>query len=453
MLKKLLIIPPILIGIAVLYFMASGRQAPERKPPEELARVVRTIPAQELRLVPRVTGFGSVYPGTVWSAIAQVAGEIEYVHPNLKKGAILPAGTEIVRISPADFDLAINQAKANMRSAEAKLSELKVTEENTADLLKIEKRGLALRESELKRKQDLLSRGTVAQSALDLEQRETLAQRKKVQDLENTLRLLPTQRAVQREQISVYRAQLQSAELNLERTRIVLPFQARISEVSVEEKQFIQTGGTLVTADSLDVAEVEAQVPISQFSAMVRASIPDGLSEGFTPETLSKIVERIGFEASVRLRVGEGEVQWPARFARVSDTIDPKTRTIGVIVAVDGAYAKASPGQRPPLTKGMFVEIEVRTRAAENQLIVPRSALHNGTLYVADAERRLDIRPVTTGLLQGDIAVISKGITKGEQIVVSDLVPAVPGMLLSPRSDEGALKRLTDEAAGGSETQ
>ncbi|NNF80326.1 MAG: hypothetical protein HKN05_20080, partial [Rhizobiales bacterium] len=206
MLKKLLFIPPILIGIAVFYYMASGRQAPERKPPEELARVVRTIPAQELRLVPRVTGFGSIYPGTIWSGIAQVGGEVEYVHPALKKGAILPAGTEIVRISPADFDLAINQAKANMRSAEAKLAELKVTEENTADLLKIEKRGLVLREGELKRKQDLLKRGTVAQSALDLEQRETLAQRKKVQDLENALRLLPTQRAVQREQISVYRA-------------------------------------------------------------------------------------------------------------------------------------------------------------------------------------------------------------------------------------------------------
>lgn len=453
MLKKLLFIPPILIGVAVLYFMASGREAPERKPPEELARVVRTIPAQELRLVPRVTGFGSVYPGTVWSGIAQVAGEVEYVHPALKKGAILPGGTEIVRISPADFDLAINQAKANMRSAEAKLAELKVTEANTADLLKIEKRGLALRESELKRKQDLLNRGTVAQSALDLEQRETLAQRKKVQDLENTLRLLPTQRAVQREQISVYQAQLKSAELNLERTRIVLPFQARISEVNVEEKQYIQTGGTLVTADSLDVAEVEAQIPISQFSAMVRAATPQSLQVGFTPQSIAKIVEKIGFEASVRLRVGETQVEWPARFARVSDTIDPKTRTIGVIVAVDGAYAQATPGQRPPLTKGMFVEIEVRTRPAEEQLIVPRSALHNGALYVANAERRLEIRQVATGLIQGDIAVIAKGLAKGEEIVISDLVPAVPGMLLSPRADEDALKRLTHEAAGGPATQ
>ncbi len=446
--KKLLFFPPILIGIAVLFYMASGRQAPDRKPPEERARAVRVITADQTKLVPRVTGFGSVYPGTVWSAIAQVAGEVVYVHPGLKKGTILPAGTEIVRISPADFELALTQAKANIRSAEAKLAELKVTETNTADLLKIEKRGLKLRESELKRKQDLLKRGTVAQSTLELEQRETLAQRKKVQDLENGLRLLPTQRAVEQEQIAVYRAQLESAKLDLARTRIKLPFDARIADVRVEAEQYAQTGGTLVIADSLGVAEVEAQIPISQFRAMVQASAAGGLPTGITAQSLSRIVQTIGLEATVRLRAGNDIVEWPARFARISDTVDPKTRTIGAIVAVDGAYAKAAPGQRPPLTKGMFVEIEIRTRAVENQIVVPRAAFHDGKLYVVNADSRLDIRPVATGLVQGDLATIDKGIAPGETIVVSDLIPAVSGMLLTPQTDDQLQNRLKAEAAG-----
>ena len=449
MIKKLLFIPPILIGIAVLYYAASGRQAPERKPPEERARAVRVITAEPVRLVPRVTGFGSVFPGTVWNAIAQVAGEVVYVHPGLKKGAILVADTEILRISPADFVLAISQAQANLRSAEAKLAELKVTETNTVDLLKIDKRGLELREAELKRKRDLLARGTVAQSALDLELRETLAQRKKVQVLENALRLLPTQRAVQQEQIAVYQTQLESAKLDLARTRIRLPFDARIAEVKVEAGQFVQTGGTLVTADSLDVAEIEAQIPISQFRAMVHASAAGGLPTGITAQSLSRIVETIGFEATVRLRLGNDVVEWPARFARISDTVDPKTRTIGAIVAVDGAYATAAPGQgRPPLVKGMFVEIEIRTRAKDNRIVVPRSAFHSGRLYVVNADGRLDIRPVTTGLVQGDLAAIDKGIEPGERIVVSDLFPAVAGMLLAPQSDDELLARLKAEAGG-----
>lgn len=447
--KKLLFIPPILIGIAVLFFMVSGSQTPERKPPQERARTVRVITADQIRLVPRVTGFGSVYPGTVWSAIAQVVGEVVYVHPELKKGAILSAGTEIVRISPADFELALTQAKANIRSAEAKLTELNVTETNTADLLTIEKRGLKLRESELKRKQALVKRGAVAKSALELEQRETLAQRKKVQDLENALRLLPTQRAVQQEQIAVDRAQLESAKLDLARTRITLPFDARIADVGVEVEQYVQTGGSLVTADSLDVAEVEAQIPISQFRAMVNASAADGLPTGITPRSLLQILQSIGFEATVRLRTGNDIIEWPARFARISDTVDPKTRTIGAIVAVDGAYAKAAPGQRPPLSKGMFVEIEIRTRTKDDQIVVPRAAFHDGKLYVVNAEGRLDIRPVTTGLVQGNLAAIDKGISPGEMIVVSDLIPAVAGMLLTPQPDEELQNRLKAEAEGG----
>lgn len=449
MIRKLLFIPPILIGLAVLYHMSSGRQAPERRPPEERVRAVRVIVAEPMRLVPRVTGFGTVYPGTVWKAIAQVSGEVVYVHPGLKKGAILASGTEIVRISPADFTLAIKQAEANIRAAEAKLVELGVTGTNTTDLLKIEKSGLELREVELARKESLFDRGTIARSTLDLEQRETTAQRKKVQDLENALRLLPSQQAVQKEQIAVYQAQLASAQLDLDRTRIKLPFEARIAEVNAEAKQYIQTGGTLVTVDSVDVAEVEAQIPITLFRAMVNASVPDAPQIGFSASSMSGIVEALGLSGTVRLFAGDDVVEWPAGFARISDAIDPATRTIGVIVAVDGAYARAAPGERPPLTKGMFVEIEIRTRAREGIIVVPRSALHDGRLYLADAEDRLAIRPVTIGLTQGDLAVISDGIEPGDRIIVSDLIPAVSGMLLMPQIDENVLSALKAAAAGG----
>jgi len=449
MIKKLLFIPPILIGIAVVYVMVGGRPAPEREAPEERARVVRVIAAEPVRLVPRVTGYGSVYPGTVWSAISQVAGEVIYVDPGLKKGAILAAGTEVARISPADFDLAISQAEANIRSAEARLAELAVTETNTADLLDIEKRGLELRESELARKLDLFERGTIARSALELEQRETLAQRQKFQDLENTLRLLPTQRTVQREQIAVYQAQLASAKLDLARTHIVLPFDARIAEVNIEAEQFAQSGTTLVTADSLDVAEVEAQIPISRFRAIVEAGAPGNVTGGITPESLSRLIETIDFEAVVRLRDGSDVVEWPARFARISDTLDPKTRTIGVIVAVDGSYAQAQPGRRPPLSKGMFVEVELRIGAGKDSIVVPRSAFHDGKLYVVNSDSRLDIRAAKVGLVQQDLAVVDDGIAPGEQVVVSDLIPAIHGMLLTPQLDQALLTRLRTEAEGG----
>ena len=114
--RKLLFLPPILAGIAVLAFVVSTKQAPETKPPGETARHVRVIELRPVDFVPRVSGFGAVKPGKTWAATSQVGGEVTYVHPSLKKGAILAAGIEIIRISPLDFKLAIAQVEANIRA-------------------------------------------------------------------------------------------------------------------------------------------------------------------------------------------------------------------------------------------------------------------------------------------------------------------------------------------------
>lgn len=448
MVRKLLIIPPIVLGIAVLAYFVLQRKAPETKPPEERARFVRVIEAPETAVVPRILGYGTVTPAKVWNAVAQVSGEIVYVHPDFKKGAILPKDTELVRISPADYELAIAQSEANIRSAEAKLKELEVSEENTKAALAIEKRALELREKELARKQELLKSGTVSQSSVDQESRDVLAQRQRVQDLENSLRLIPTQKTVQVEQQEVYKAQHEAAKLNLARTSVKMPFAARIAEANVEVAQFVQTGQALGVADGVEAAEVEAQVPIALFRQMTIAITKDELPVGITAENLQKIIETLGFHVVVRLRNGDRAVEWKGRFARVSDTIDTATRTVGVIVVVEGAYAQAVPGDRPPLTKGMFVEVELAARPTDPMVIVPRSALNEGKLYIANSDDRLDIRAVKTGLVQGGFVQITDGLGSGERVVVSDLSPAIEGMLLRGTPDTAIQDDLAKQAAG-----
>ena len=322
--RKLLILPPILVGAAVLAYFISQRQAPQTKPPEERARHVRVIEAPKVAIVPRVLGFGTVSPEKTWNAAAQVSGEIVHVHEDFKKGAILPANTEILRISAADYDLAIAQAEANIRSSEAKLKELEVSGQNTRLALKIEQRSLELREKELARKQELLASGTVAQSAVDQEARDTLTQRQRVQDLENSLRLIPTQKMVETEQKAVFEAQLEDARLDLARTSIKVPFAVRIAEANVEISQFVQVGQTLAVADGIKVAEIEAQVPIERFRGLTSAINRENLPVGITPETLTRIIATLGFKVIVRLKTGEQSIEWNGRFARVSDTVDPQ---------------------------------------------------------------------------------------------------------------------------------
>lgn len=447
--RKLLILPPVIAGILAVWWFASQRQLPQSVTPAEETRNVRVIEAALTDLVPSVSGFGTVQPGKTWKAVVQAAGEIEYVHPDLKRGAILSGGTEIIRISPRDYELSIARAKASIGQADAQIAELETSRENTRASLEIEREALTIRERELERKRKLQASGTTSRTALDQETRDTLNQRKKVLDLENNLKLIPSKLAALEQQKKLSQLELQQAELNLARTRITLPFDARMSEVSAEVTQFAQAGATLASADGIETAEVEAQVPLARFSALMNAAAGNGLEPGVSPDRINRILDQLGLKAVIRLNAVGRNVEWPARVSRVSDTIDLKTRSVGVIVTADGTWQQALPGQRPPLSKGMFVEVEISARTLTGQIVVPRAAVHNGKAYVANAEDRLSIRQVEPGLTQSGLVIIRSGINAGDRVLVSDLLPAIEGMKLRVTRDEQLEAELTSRLSAG----
>jgi membrane fusion protein, multidrug efflux system len=446
LIKKLMILPPIMIGVAVLAYVVSNKQPPPRIAPSELTRHVRVIEVQPTSVIPRILGYGSVKPEKVWTAAAEVSGTVIYVHPDFKKGAVLSQGTEIARISPADYELAITQAEANIHAIEAQLSELDVSERNSRESLEIEERALTVNETELTRKKSLFRRSAVSQASVDQEQRNTLGQRRKVQDIRNSLRLIPSQRAVQKEERAVNEAKLAAARLDLERTHIRLPFNARIAEQNVEQAQYAQVGQSLGVADSMETAEIDAQIPITRFRDLL-----SGVSNkpfDISPKSFQDMADQFGFEVVVRLRLEGQNIEWKARFSRMSDTIDPNTRTLGLIASVDNSYLQAIPGQRPPLVKGLFVEVELRTRAIENMIVVPRSAVIGNQVYVVGKDNRLQARDVKTGLQQGNLVIINDGLKAGDKVIVSDLAPVIEGMLLKTEIDSALMERITAEVGG-----
>ena len=82
------------------------------------------------------------------------------------------------------------------------------------------------------------------------------------------------------------------------------------------------------------------------------------------------------------------------------------------------------------------------------RILVPRSAIRAGTVYVVDENSRLRRRAVKILFSQGNISVIEEGLSEGERIVVSDIVPAVDGMLLQVQVDE-ALSQALQSAGDG----
>ena len=442
MISKLLIIPPLVIGAGALWAAVHFREPPAQAPTAEQARKVRTLTVTKQDAALSIVGYGTVRPANVWTGVAQVAGEVIYVNPGFKRGTTLSAGTEVVKVAPDDYRLAIAEAEADIRSAEAKLSELEVSEQNTRELLAIEEESLALKEKEINAKKALLRRGNVAQLSFDAELRDLLAQKTKVQDLKNSLRLSPTQRAVQQEQISVSKSKLATAQLNLKRTVIKLPFDARIASVDVEVAQFVQSGSKIGSADAVADAEITAQYPLNQLRQFFDTLRAAQGSDGKEWASRQKFVEDIGLYSMVRLRTGETDAKWRGRVSRLNDTLDEQTRSIGLITVVDSPYGQARPGGRPPLVKGMFVEVALHAKPLRDQIVIPSHVLHGDKVYIVDADNRLEVRDVSTGYRGDGFVLISSGLKVGERIVVSDVFPATPGLLLEAIDDKALQAQL-----------
>ncbi len=441
---------PVAAGVGIFMLAVGNRQPPSQAPVAERAVPVRVASVAPQTFTPRVVGYGTAEPARTWSAVAQVAGRVAFVEPRLRVGAILQAGTEIIRIAPEDYEIAVKQAEANLRSAEAKLAELKVQETNAKASRDIEQASLELNEADVARKSTLVRRGAVSKSTLDDAERSLLTQRARVQDLENQIRQLPLQIDAQERQIEVNTAELEAAQFNLERTRIRLPFTARVASVDVETTQFVGSGSVMATADDVSSTEVNAQIPQERFATFVNLATPEGfVVTGGSTGNAQDIFKRLGWSATVSLRYDDRNATWDASVLRTSDTIDPKTRTVGAIVAVADPYKDIRPGVRPPLIKGMFVEVTIEGRDLEQRIVVPRSAVHAGRVFLADQDDRLRIRPVKIEAVQGSRALIASGIAAGDRIVLSDLAPAIEGQLLEPRNDNGDAPRQVSLPAAG----
>lgn len=429
--RRLLIIPAIALGIVIFMLMSAGKEEAPRQALGEHATPVGFIEVQRQSVIPIALGNGSVTPTRVWSAISQVQGRVVELPEQFRAGSVIQQGQQLLRIDDSDYQLALAQADAAIQATEAQLKQLAAQESNLNTSLKIEKEVYASAEKEWQRLKKLAKQGTVSTSQLDAQERAYLAQKQQLQNIKNSIELLPSDRAVLNAQLAQQQAQKEQAKLNLERTTITAPFNARLAEVNVELGQYIRVGELLAVLDDMDQAEVEAQFPLDHFSQLIppldfaavqaRGEVPG-------PHLLK-------LKAKVRLERNGEAVEWDAQFVRTDAAIDPQTRTVGAVVSVDDPYLGALPPLRPPLVKGMYVSVELEGPAHADQIVIPRQALHGQQVYVINDEERLEIRNVEVFLRQAGIVTIAAGLEQGDRVISTDLIPAVEGMLLKPIAD------------------
>ncbi|WP_231744066.1 efflux RND transporter periplasmic adaptor subunit [Stieleria neptunia] len=443
--RRLLLVPPLLVGVAIAVWIVGNRPQPEREVADEASRMLRIIEVPVVDVLPQVVGYGTATPGKTWQAVAQVDGQIVEVHPELESGSFVSKNQLLLKIDPTEYQYAVAQLEAEILQAKALIEELTRTEENLQASLKIEREALSVTQREMERSEQLLARDAISQTDVDAQQRSVLTQQQRLQEQTSALNLLPARKLSQQANLELKQAQLAQAQLDLKHTEIRAPFDCRLGTVTLDVDQYVGTGQSLFEAYSNDLVEVEAQTPMREVRRLIRNPTGRAALEEITMQRVRDIFD---VQAIVEMASTDIPARWSARFMRVRESLDPQTRSLSMVVGVDDPYEQVVPGVRPPLLQGTYCRVTFTGQAWPGQVIVPRHALHDGHVYVLDGEQRLRRQLVEVEFQQGEFAVISSGLVGGETLVVSDPRPAIAGMLVEPVTDHPLRERLIAGARG-----
>jgi multidrug efflux pump subunit AcrA (membrane-fusion protein) len=423
--RKFLLLPGLLLGLLILVLAVKLKPAPELALNYNPARLVELQALSKQEVAPETLGFGRVEPKHVWQAVSEVSGRLVYRHPQLETGRLLPKDTLLLEIDPLEYQLKLAQAQANLNATQTKLSRIDKEARNLATSLQTEQKKLTLVQQEYQRQQILKEKNLISLSAIENQQQALLTQQKLVHDLESAFELLPDDTKVTVAQLSVDQAQLEDAQRQLDKTRLLLPFDARIAEVNVEQDQVVTMGSLMLVAYQLGQIEVEAQMSLKSMNTL-RMSI-----ENSPIAAQLNSIEDLQLEAEVRFQTADIHYQWPARVTRVAETVNPDQATVGVYLEVDQAFPelKLLERDRPPLTKGMFLSAYIQGYASP-QFVVPEKALHGDRIYLMNADNKLQIETVKVLFRSTAGVAVTGNLNEGDQLVLNDLIPAIPGMSL-----------------------
>ncbi len=439
--KRFLFIIPLLCGLFLFYTMVSNRKGPKRPEISERIRTVSIVRVEKTTVIPRVTGYGYVEPTETWEAIPEVSGKIIEIHPELKKGTFVAKGDLLIKIDPQSYGLAASRGRANVMSIDAQLVELQQEKANTERLLDIERQAFNLSKQEFVRNQDLFKKGYLSASEMDMEEKLLLAQETSIKNLENRLRLLPSQEKALTAQKDSGVSSLSELQLDIEKTVIRAPFDCRIAEVHVELDQYASAGTTLLKAINISAVEIPVQLSPSEFVNLLTVSPADRtlLAGEFSMDDIRRV---IGISATVRLPLFSKEATWDAQFMRTGESIDLETGAMTVYVAIQNPFDKIKPSKRPPLMPNMYCEVDLQGSPRKNRFVIPVHTIHNGHVYLVDKNRRLKKQAVTVEMVMKDMAIIGEGLSSGDEVITTDLVPAIEGMLLTPVINEGLMAKI-----------
>lgn len=337
---------------------------------------------------------GTVTPQATVKVRPQVSGVLEKVL--FQEGQMVRAGQLLATIDPRQFEMALMQAAGQRQRDEAQLDSAKVT---------------------LQRYKTLLEQDSIARQDVD-------SQAALVKQLEGT--------------VVIDKAAEGTARLNLGYTRVVAPVSGRVGLRVVDVGNVVNSGdaGGLVLITQVAPIDVVFAIPQDQAGELQKNAASHAAASAVMKVTAMDRTRSTVLETGV--------------FASLDNQVDTTTGTVKAKARFANSKLALFPNQ--------FVNVQLLVKTIENAVVVPVTALRQGStgdyVYVLNAaERTVSLRLVKRGQATVDKIVISSGLQAGERVITegADRLKDGARVLLAgdqPRAGGGGRRQGASAAQG-----
>ena len=417
--KTIRVFVVLFIALVIAVMLVIMRPKAERLVPVDKGLLVEVLPAKAEDINMVLESFGTVAPRESLKLVAQVRGPIVEIDPAFKEGGFVQKNTRLIQIDPRTYHLAVERRYVQIKQAEAELKRLAQEVVNLKARVKIAGSDVKLAKNEYLRLKKLINRKVIAQSQLDKAEQAYLASQARLQALNNQLALVDPQKEQLIAARDMARVMYQEAELDLERSSIVAPFEGWVLEKAIEVGQHVNLGQQLGKIYSAGQLDIEVRIPAKDLKWF-----PEDMGQ----ETLVL--------ADVVFNNGGSENIWRGHVARIKAMMDKRTRTLPMVIEVDetpiNGQQKTPFGLRP----GMFVTVRIKGKKIQNVFVLPRYLVYPGdVVYTVKADT---LKSNSVKILRGykDTVIIGDGLSEGALIVKSPLSSPVDGMRVRLKTED-----------------
>jgi len=360
----------ILAVLLISLSLAGCEQGPHAPPPPPVVEVTTvTVSTKSVVLTTELPGRTTAY------RVAEIRPQVNgLVQKRLfTEGSGVKAGQALYQIDPAPFQVALDNAKAALRKAEASLPAVR---------------------SRAKRFEGLLAAKAVSQ-----------------QDYDDAAAALKQAEA----EIEYWKATVAAARINLDYTRITAPISGQIGKSNVTEGALVSAyqPTSLATIQQLDPIYVDVTQSTAELLRLKRRIESGSLNQNEKNQKKVRLILEDGSEYPL-----EGNLV----FRDV--TVDPSTGSVTLRIIF--------PNPDGVLLPGMFVRAVVQEGVNNQAILVPQEAVSRGPkgnprTLIVDAEGIVQLRRITIDRAMGNQWLVASGLTAGERIIIEGMQKVRPG--------------------------